>query len=77
MELKIVSSSNLAAVGYDDAEQLLVIKFKNGILYEYHNVSPSIYHNLLAAPSIGKYFNTVIRNKFAFTKLDFLEKNKK
>ena len=71
MELRKVSSSNLAAVGYNEEDQSLVIQFKNGMFYEFKEVPIEVYNMMLRAPSIGKYFNAVIRNKFAYTKLNF------
>ena len=32
--MQVVSSSNIAAIGYDDAEQIVYVRFLNNTLYE-------------------------------------------
>ena len=63
-----VSSSNLVAVGYEEESQSLYIQFKSG-LYVYGNVPASVYSNLLAAPSHGKYFHAFIKNAYPYRKI--------
>lgn len=72
MELKPVESSNIAAVGYDGSTQTLIIRFHNGAEYSYNPVTEEAKNNLLAAESIGAYFNKHIRtNKgINFKRLD-------
>ena len=56
-----VSSSNLAAVGYDLQGQFLEIEFKNGSIYQYFNVPHHIHQGLMNAGSHGRYFDTYIK----------------
>ncbi len=49
---------------YDGQQQILKIEFKNGSIYKYFDVPESIYEELKIAPSVGKYFNSKIREKF-------------
>lgn len=56
-----VSSSNLAAVGYDAERQILEVEFLNGSIYQYLNVPLHIYEQLMNASSHGEYFNRYIR----------------
>ena len=72
MELKRVTSSNLEAIGYDGTNQSLIVQFKNGTYYKYENVPYAIYQKLLSVRSVGKYFDVVIRNKFAYSKINIL-----
>lgn len=60
MQLYSVASSNLDSVGYSDG--VMRIHFKSGSLYEYHNVTESLYIDLISAPSIGKFFSDNIKN---------------
>ena len=64
-----VESSNLAAAGYDPATQTLAIRFKGGVLYHYHDVTPADYEAFTKAKSKGGHFHTAIRGKFKFTKI--------
>jgi len=68
MEMKPVNSSNLTAVGYDEAKKLLKVAFKDGSIYTYEEVPKALYDGLLAAESQGKFFNIQIRTKgFKYT----------
>ena len=67
MNLTPVSSSNLAAVGYEN--HTLYIAFHSGGLYAYSNVPESVYQELMAASSHGKYFHAYIRNVYPYRKL--------
>lgn len=69
MERVPVSSSNLRSVGYDAESSTLEIEFHAGSVYQYHGVPPSEHEALMNAGSIGSYFNTNIKNRFAVTKL--------
>lgn len=51
-----VESSNLSAVGYDPASQVLTVQFRNGSEYRYRNVPPELHVGLMAAESKGSYF---------------------
>ena len=43
-----VTSDSLAAIGYDSPSETLRIKFRNGGLYDYFEVTPEVYEGLLA-----------------------------
>ena len=62
MNREPVTSSNLAAVGYDEATKTLEVEFKNGTIYEYYSVPMSVYAGLMSAPSAGKYFNAHVKD---------------
>ena len=49
---------------YDSQQQILKIEFNNGSIYKYFDVPEAIYEELKIAPSVGKYFNSKIREKF-------------
>ena len=61
IELKKVASSNIDMVGYEDRK--LVVKFLNGNIYNYDNVSQEIYDDMMEAASIGSYFHRVIKTR--------------
>ena len=64
-----VSSSNLAAVGYDPANVTLEVEFLNGALYQYFDVPAHEHQGLMQAPSHGKYFAANIRNTYQYARL--------
>ena len=64
-----VSSSNLAAVGYDPASQTLEIEFRDSSLYQYFDVSQAVVDGLLAAASLGSYFHAQIRGVYRYARV--------
>ena len=69
MVMKPVGSSNLAAVGYDEATQELEIRFHSGHHYRYLGVGPLEHEKLMSSPSKGRYFRAEIRMAYAFIRL--------
>jgi len=69
LERKHVNSSNINSIGYDEANYLLEIEFKNGGIYIYSSVPKDAYNLIINAPSQGKYFNEYIRKEFACTRV--------
>jgi hypothetical protein len=65
MERQPVSSSHIVAIGYNTTSETLEIEFKSGLIYQYFNVPQVIHEQLMAAPSIGSFFNANIRNVYA------------
>lgn len=69
MERVPVSSSNIESVGYDKDTKTLEVAFHSGSVYQYLNVEPEIYSNMLTASSVGKYFNESVKDVYGYTKL--------
>jgi len=61
MERQGVTSSNLASVGYDSTGSTLEIEFHSGAIYQYFEVSPTVYDGLMSASSHGEYFDAHIK----------------
>jgi len=49
-----VTSSNVDSVGFDLKEAAMHVKFKNGAVYRYDNVSERDHKLFMASPSKGK-----------------------
>lgn len=69
MQRKIVSSSDIESVGYDQGSGLLEIEFHSGGIYQYFNVPVTIYENLMFASSHGKYFHQNIKDIYQVAKV--------
>lgn len=65
-----VSSSSIASIGYDEAATTLDVAFHTGYVYRFHLVAPRVHAELMAAPSHGRYFNTVIRPRYEGIRLE-------
>ncbi len=65
-----VSSSNLAAVGYDADSQQLYIEFQHGGTYVYSGVPAELHQGLMSAGSHGTFFHYNIKTAgFPYQKL--------
>ncbi len=62
MNLKPVVSSNIGTIGYDKEKNRLCIQFQNGKCYEYTDVPQETFVDVITAESMGKAFNTLIKN---------------
>ena len=55
IDMQPVTSSNIAAVGYDRESQTVQVEFIGGSTYLYKGVTESEFDNLRTAPSVGAY----------------------
>ena len=69
MERLPVSSSNIAAVGYESATETLEVEFLSGVVYEYKNVPDVVHEQFVNASSLGSFFNREIRKVYAYEKI--------
>jgi hypothetical protein len=63
-----VDSASIASVGYDSAARELEVAFReSGDVYRYFDVPGDEYARLMAAESMGTYFNQVFKRRgFAY-----------
>ncbi len=64
-----VQSSNVLSVGYDEETQTLEIEYKDGSVYQYYNVPASVYSELLATSSVGRFIHQYIKNAYPFARV--------
>ena len=64
-----VSSSNIAAIGYDPDNAVLTIQFIKGSVYEYYDVPSHEYDSLIGADSKGTYASQNIYKKYRQNKI--------
>lgn len=67
MDMIPVSSSDLSRVGYENGT--LRICFHSGGIYDYVGVPESVFHALLNASSLGRYFHANIKNVYTFRRI--------
>ena len=60
----------MQSVGYEHTSQVLEVEFQSGAIYQYLDIPPAIYKELLDAESKGQYFNSEIRDTYAFVRVD-------
>jgi hypothetical protein len=59
-----IASSAITAVGYSKHLHALEIEFRNGAIYRYLNVPPSVHGALISAPSKTRFYDENIRGKY-------------
>lgn len=64
-----VSSSNVAAVGYDVENQIVHVQFINGSEYIYKGVPQHEFDSLLNAPSVGSYLHRNYKNVYPYERI--------
>jgi hypothetical protein len=69
MEREAVVSSNIASVGYDEANCILEVEFKNGSVYEYFDVPEHLYREFREAGSLGTFLNSHIRSRYRYQRV--------
>ena len=72
MQREKVDSSQIVSIGYEPETQKLEIEFKTRSVYEYANVEPEVYAELMSAESIGRFFGQKIKSnpeKYPFTRI--------
>ena len=62
-------STNIEKTQYDPEKQLLKVFFKNGGVYRYGAVPPSVNESLEKSDSVGVFFSKNIRNSYPYEKL--------
>jgi hypothetical protein len=67
---KPIRSSDIASVGYDDANQILEVEFRTGPVYQYYNVPKSVYEGLMHAPSHGTYLARYIKGVYRYREVN-------
>lgn len=68
-EMSPVSSSNIAAVGYDGENEIVHVQFLNNMEYIYKGVPKHEYEGLLNAPSVGSYLNRNFKNFYPYERI--------
>ncbi len=67
--LNEVQSSNIVRTQYDTITKKMIAEFKNGVKYEYDDVSHQIYTQFRMAESQGNFFNKNISKSHTYKKL--------
>lgn len=69
MEMKAVTSSKLASVGYNSSAMILRIEFIKDGVFEYYGVPEIHYNGLMESESPGRYFKRFIKDKYRYVRL--------
>lgn len=69
MNRQPVSSSNVAEIGYDENQRIMEVLFRSGTIYQYFDVPPQIYAELMQSSSVGSYLNSNVKGSFRYARI--------
>jgi hypothetical protein len=69
MNMIPVSSTNLAAIGYDEESNTLRVEFRTGGTYDYFDVPEREFEALRTASSHGQYLAQNIKGSYRYAKV--------
>lgn len=62
-------SSSIARFCYKEREQVLIVEFKHGGVYNYYDVPQRVFEQMILAPSKGRFFLEHIREEYDYTQV--------
>jgi hypothetical protein len=65
MDREYVESSMITSFGFDSTSSTLEVEFKKGAVWQYYDVSESVYYEMKSASSCGKFFLANIKGQYA------------
>ncbi|MHA1736936.1 MAG: KTSC domain-containing protein [Candidatus Heimdallarchaeota archaeon] len=65
-----IQSSSIVSIGYDIENEVLQVEFTRGAIYNYDEVKPKHFCDLLFAESIGSHFSKKIAKMYNFEKVE-------
>ena len=69
LDMVPVTSSNLAAVGYDSRKSELWVRFLDDSLYRYDGVPAIVHAELMAAASHGGYLHQHVKGRYPYRRV--------
>lgn len=69
MNREPVASSTIVAIGYDEPSQTLEVEFQTGAIYQYYNVAPALFEQLMQATSKGQFLAYQIKNVYPYSRV--------
>ena len=64
-----VESSNIEAIGYDEEDESLYVRFNSKTQYVYYNVPDEEHQEFLDADSKGKFLNENIKGQYEYARV--------
>ncbi|MFO7444711.1 MAG: KTSC domain-containing protein [Ignavibacteriaceae bacterium] len=67
---RILDSTSISSIGYDEEKNTLEVKFIPAGTYHYFNVQASMYKALLKSHSKGEFVNKFIKPRYEYKKIN-------
>jgi hypothetical protein len=65
-----IDSTAIARVGYDTEKRILRVEYRSGRAYDYFDVPPQVYEQLLSADSAGEFVNLEIKPNYDYIEVE-------
>lgn len=70
MHRTAVGSAGIAQVGYDEGSEILEIEFASGSVYDFFNVPPKIYDQLMQSSTKEIYYESNVLDRFPYRRVE-------
>ena len=70
MHRTAVACEGIAQVGYDDGAQTLEIEFASGSVYDFFNVPPRVYEQLMHSPAKERFYESHVLARFPYQRVE-------
>lgn len=70
MRMTPIDSTAIARTGYSGAKRILRLEYRNGRIYDYFDVPPEIYKEMLSADSAGEFVNLEIKPNYDYSEVE-------
>jgi len=70
MHRTAVAANGIAQVGYEDGSEILEIEFKSGNVFQFFNVPPKMFHQLMDTPFKEFYYQNNIYDRFPYKRVE-------
>ena len=64
---EVIPVTSTCVASLEEETNTLVLNFTDGSRYQYFGVTPETFKDFVFAPSKGKFFNSQIRGKYAYS----------
>lgn len=68
--MKNVESANLSAMGYDEKNRILQIRYNNDTTYQFYDFPPEVWKDLQKAESKGSFMYKSVRGRYRYARID-------
>ena len=70
MHRTAITANGIAQVGYEDGSEILEIEFTSGNVFQFFNVPPRMFHQLMDTPFKEFYYQNNIHDRFPYKRIE-------
>jgi KTSC domain len=70
MHRTAIAANGIAQVGYEDGSEILEIEFTSGKVFQFFNVPPKMFHQLMDTQFKEFYYQNNIHDRFPYKRIE-------